>query len=551
MAIARPYQDESIDKATARLLRHRSAMLVLPTGAGKTVIAAFFILRILGENPDATFLFVQHTEELLEQNMLTIARITGAHCTIVMEGSNDWTGRIVFASIPTISRAKRIADLRSFSHMLVDECHHSAAPSWERIIDRARSKNPKLRLLGLSATPDRGDGKPLPRTLGPIVHRIYIQELIDLGHLVPPRAYSVRMGDAVERIGSLRGVDTGEGDQTAVAKILDTPEYNRAVVAQWKARAGGVPTVAFCSTVDHAKHVAEAFMEQGIEARAIDYNDKKARRAAIADFKAGKVKVLTNCLLLTEGFDYQPTGCVMILRAMLHVSTFVQALGRALRVVDAERHPGVVKTDAVCLDFSGAANRHHELDTKTNLPLEEVELEDLERRTDLTPVAEAGVDAGDQEIEDYVPILEEIDLAASQFRWTNIHGDGRTLLVSGLSGFSAICPAGQHWVAIGKEKSGKLHVLHMGTKTNAFAAASDYIRTIEKDDRVVGNRLWLNRPVSDSQKRTLMRLGYHADDVAIMNTYEASCHITYIKERPVVRREVSTYLTIARLFNGG
>lgn len=546
MSIARSYQNDAVGKAVARLTRHRAATLVLPTGSGKTVIAAFFIKRIAEADPNSTFIVLQHTEELLGQNMETIARITGLHCSIVMADKNDWTGRIVFVSVPTLSRASRIIDLRSFSHMIVDECHHSAAPSWLRIIDEARARNRKLRVLGLSATPDRGDGLPLPSALGSIVYRVYIQELIDLGHLIAPRAYSVKMGDAVDQIEHLRAGDTGSGDQTEVAKILDTPAYNKAVVQQWKARAAGRQTVAFCSTVDHAKHVAKAFMDEGIEARAIDYSDKEGRRQAIADFKAGKVKILTNCLLLTEGFDHQPTSCVIILRAMHHVSTFIQALGRALRVVDAELHPGLLKLDAICLDFAGAAMRHRELDTKTSLPLEEIDLDDLK------PEKERGVllpfpQAEEEEEDDFVPTLEEIDLAASQFRWTDIHRDGRTLLVSGMSGFAALCPAGGHWVAFGREKNGELHILHMGTRHTAYAAAGDYIRKIEKNDRVVGNRRWLNDPLTDGQARQLKRMGYHPADIAVMNKYEASSHITYISERATVLREVKRYLEISQM----
>ena len=545
MAIARLYQQQAIEKAVTRHKRHRAATLVLPTGAGKTVVAAFFILQTLLSNPDATFLFLQHTEELLEQNMSTVARITGLSCSVVMADSNDWTGRVVFASVPTLSRAARLNELGSFSNLIADECHHSAAPSWMRIIDRARKLNAKLRILGLSATPDRGDGKPLPKALGPIVHRIYIQELIDLGHLVSPRAYSVRMGDAVDRISHLRNSDIGGGDQSEVAKILDTPQYNQAIVQQWKARAKGRPTVAFCSTVEHAKNVAAAFNAEGIEARAIDYNDKEGRRQAIADYKAGKVKVLTNCLLLTEGFDYQPTGCVIILRAMLHVSTFIQAIGRALRIVDAEKHPGVVKTDAICLDFSGAAMRHSELDTKTVLPIDEVDLHDLAANDDEPAIPIERVE--DEQDEAFVPELDEIDLAISQFRFTDIHADGRTLLVSGLSGYAAMFPAGDHWVAIGKQKNDRLHVLHLGARQSAFAAAGDYIRTIEKDDRAVGNRRWLNDPLTPNQVKALRGMGYAPDDIQIMNKYEASCHIVYMKERAEARREVNSYLQISRM----
>lgn len=288
-------------------------------------------------------------------------------------------------------------------------------------------------------------------------------------------------------------------------------------------------------------------MAAGIEARAIDHTDKNSRRAAIADFKAGKVKILTNCLLLTEGFDYQPTSCVIILRAMLHSSTFIQALGRALRVVDAEKFPGIIKYDAICIDFSGAAARHRELDTKTILPRDEIDLHDLAANDDEPQDTLEPQIPGDIEAEQaFVPVLEPIDLVASQFRWTDIHHDGRTLLVSGLSGYSAICPAEKHWIAFGRTWDGQMKILHYGARSNAFASASDWIRTIEKDDRAVANRRWLNDPVTSKQQRMLSARGYDREDVDLMNKYEASCHITYANERKKVLENVRDYLNLSK-----
>jgi superfamily II DNA or RNA helicase len=510
------------------------------------VVAALYILQRRAEDPSRRFLFLQHTEELLDQNLKTIAAITGLSTSIVMAKQNDWSGDVVFASVPTLGREKRLAELGKFTDLIIDECHHSAAASWERIITKAQKKNPKLRVLGLSATPDRGDGQPLPKALGPIVYRIYIQELIDEGHLVAPRAYSVNLG-ANKRIEGV-GLVGGDVDHAEVAKILDTPEYNAQIVAQWKGRARHRPTVAFCSTAEHAASVAAAFQAAGVVARALDYNTPKdERREIIAAFKRGEIQVLTNCLLLTEGFDYQPTSCVIILRAMIHCSTFIQALGRGMRVVDAEKHPGIIKTDMICLDFAGAAARHSELDTKTYLPLEDVDLtkdpEEEAAQAEELPLEAANDDEPD---EPFVPVLQEIDLAVSQFRWTDIHRNGTTLLVSGLAGFAAVLRAGENWASVGREKGGKLHVLHMGTRHHAYAAACDYIRKIEKDDRAVGNRRWLNDPLSRGQRDALTRMGYQEDDLSLMNKYEGSCHITYMAERSKVKEEVGRHLRLAR-----
>lgn len=535
MTIARPYQSDAVSTVDATHVRRRACIVVLPTGAGKTVVAALHILAVLARVPDATFLFLQHTEELIEQNMRTVAAITGLACTVVKGFEEDWTGRVVFASVPTLARKDRLKRIPSFTNMIVDECHHGAADGWTRVLDKAVSKNAKLRTLGLSATPERGDGKPLPKALGEIVFKVFIQDLIELGHLVPPRAYSVQLGDAAERIGRLSKASTGEGDQSKVAEILDTPAYNKAVVDQWQARAAGRQTIAFCSTIEHARHVAEAFREAGVRAAAIDYSDKEERRRVVAQFKAGEIDVLTNCLLLTEGFDHQPTGCVIVLRAMIHASTFMQAIGRMLRPVDAERFPGIIKHDAVCLDFAGAAERHRELDEKTTLNPNLVRIDDLEdRHAHAAPIPANDVDA-EEEDDSLIPVLHEIDLARSQFRWTDLHGDGRTLLVSGMAGYATVFRAGDEWMGIGQEKDGPIHVLHYGARAHAFAAASDWIRTVENTDMIGRNRRWLDNLPTPKQTAALKRARMDPVRLANMSRYEASCHIVHnaVKRRVV------------------
>lgn len=525
MTIARPYQDTALNVVDDNHARDKDCIVVLPTGAGKTLVGALHILRVRIGNPTATFLFLQHTEELIEQNMATVAAVTGLHCTIVKGPIDDWSGDVVFASVPTLTREARLASMKACTNLIVDECHHSAATGWERVIRRAREVSPSQRALSLSATPDRADGLPLPPELGDIVYRVYVQELIDLGHLVQPRAFSVSLGDTKQRIALLGNKAKGEGDQSEVAKILDTPKYNKAVVEQWLARAKGRPTVAFCSTVEHAKHVAEAFCAAGVRAAAVDYRDQEERRRVIAAYKDGELDVITNCLLLTEGFDYQPTSCVIVLRAMIHVSTFMQALGRALRVVDAERYPGVIKWDAICLDYSGAAERHQQLDESTVLPTAIIDIDDFESHA--VEPREHEADNDDDDDDDFAPELREIDLANAQFRWTDIHGDGRTLLASGLRGYATIFKAGGQWMAVGQEKDKEAHIVHHGAQYHAFAAACDWIRLVETDDRAVGNRRWLDNKPSDGQKKVLRNMGLRDTNIETMTRYEASCQITY------------------------
>ena len=159
---------------------------------------------------------------------------------------------------------------------------------------------------------------------------------------------------------------------TEAAAVLNHEVLNDAVVEHWKARAADRRTIAFCSTIEHAEAVATALRADGVSAETITGEmPARARADLIARFDRGEVQVLTNCMVLTEGFDSQPIGCIVILRPMRHKGTFIQAVGRGLRKVDPERFPGIVKTDCIVLDFAGAAARHGSIEQDIQLEDEE------------------------------------------------------------------------------------------------------------------------------------------------------------------------------------
>src|SRR5690606_9856755 len=132
-----------------------------PTGAGKTAIAGFCIGEELEHRRQDRVLVLQHTDELVDQNRSSIGAITGLSTSVVKAEQDNWDGRIVFGSVQTLARANRRARMAAVSHLVIDECHRAASTSYQAVIDDARSLNPNLKLLGLSATPSRGDGRSL------------------------------------------------------------------------------------------------------------------------------------------------------------------------------------------------------------------------------------------------------------------------------------------------------------------------------------------------------------------------------------------------------
>lgn len=526
----RLYQSSALTDAETALKTIPAAVVILPTGAGKTVIASAFILSVLQGNEDATFLFLQHTDALLSQNSKKVAKMTGLPCSIVQGNMNDFSGTVIFASVMTLAKDKRLTQLPAVTHLIVDECHHAAANSWATIIRHCRKINPDLKAFSMTATEERGDGKPLLSELGPVVHKVFIRELVDLGYLVPMRSLSVNVGDSMAQIAGL-DIENDELEQGKVAAILNTPMFNDAVVRQWLKEANGRQTVAYCTTIEHAQAVAQAFRDYGISAAALDSRDKKARDAAIEAFRAGEIMVLTNCMMLTEGFDHPPTSCIIVLRAMLHVSTFVQALGRALRMVDPEEFPEVIKTDALCLDFSGAATRHAMLDEKTRMTVEDVNLtkdgDEIPEEPEFEDESEFGIGLAANDNFDFIPTMNENTLAIGDLKWIRYCENDEALVASGFNCAAFLIAEGDQWLAFGRKHKGPLLALNTGSARTAFDSACEFLRSNEASNDVRRDRSWMNLDPTDAQETQLKRMQFDNEYIYDLNRYEASCHLSF------------------------
>lgn len=368
--IPRDYQRAAVDAAHDRTAAQGNTMLVLPTGAGKTAIAGFFVGEEVERQRDAKVLVLQHTDELIEQNRAAISRISGLPSSVVKAERDDWGGQLVFGSVQTLARANRREVMPAVSHLIIDECHRAAATSYQSVIDHVRALNPRAKLLGLSATPGRGDGRSLRRTFSNVGYHLRIGTLIAHGLLVPPRTFTIDLGVDDELAGLAS--TAGDYDMRQADKVLNRSVLNEAVVEHWKDKASDRRTIFFCATVAHAEAVADAFIAEGISAAVISGDMASSERSnLIAQFDRGDIQVLANCMVLTEGFDSQPVGCIGILRPMLHKGTFIQAVGRGLRRVDPERYPGIIKTDCIVLDFAGAALRHGSLEQDISLDEDE------------------------------------------------------------------------------------------------------------------------------------------------------------------------------------
>lgn len=343
--ILRPYQekinnawDAFIDKGGQR------GLVVAATGAGKTVIFNTIIRKTLSWDLGATALALAHRKELLVQIRDTAKWINADMPCSIHSGDDKATrgSRIVAASVQTVGLPHSTAlDWLSPNIVVCDEAHHAAADTYQRAFTRFGCYDDYgTTLCGVTATPHRLDNKALVGKVDKaifeeIVFRYDIVAAIKDGFLVDLKGYRAAAKVDLSKV----KVSRGDYQQNQLEDAMNVDPVNQLAYESWVNAGKGHQTIVFCAGVDHAKAVAEVFREKGIKAAAV-WGDMPPRERiqVIDDFRAGRIKVLTNMDILTEGFDAREAGCVILLRPTKSWSLFVQMIGRGLRTL-----PGIVE----------------------------------------------------------------------------------------------------------------------------------------------------------------------------------------------------------------
>lgn len=332
--ILRPYQQAAVDDVIAKI--DRRCCLVAPTGSGKTVMCSA-IVRAL----DVPTLWLAHRRELIKQASGTLRRY-GLHTGMIIAGQReDRFAQVQVASIHTLAR--RIAPRADL--IVIDEAHHAAAETYRAVLD----KYPNAHLLGTSATPFRLDGKPLGDLFGELVVAAYPDELVGDGTLVEPVVFAPDVPD-------MQGVRVRMGEYSAsgMAAVMDRPKLVGNIVEQWLKHAAGRKTVCFAVNVKHSQHVVEQFVAAGVRAEHIDGSTPTLERDAIlARLASGATTVVSNCMVLTEGWDLPTLECAIIARPTASLNLHLQTIGRIMRAVPDD--PG---KRALVLDHAGNHHRH-------------------------------------------------------------------------------------------------------------------------------------------------------------------------------------------------
>ena len=537
--ILRPRQKTFVERSVRALDQHGNTLSVAPTGAGKTIMLSGVIGRMLGGN-HAKAAVLAHRDELTAQNVLKFAKVNPAISTSIVDSrTKSWRGRTTFAMVPTLARLANLDGMPALDLLVIDEAHHVAADSYRRIIDKARARNPDLRVFGVTATPNRGDKKGLRPVFSNVADQISIGELIGEGHLVPPRTFVIDVGAQEALKGVRKTVD--DFDMKAVDAIMNKAPITEAVIRHWREKAGGRQTVVFCSTVDHARNVTNAFLDDGVTAGMVHGDMGEAeRRSVLRSFEKGNTQVIVNVAVLTEGWDHQPTSCVILLRPSSYKSTMIQMVGRGLRTVDPNEFPGVVKTNCIVLDFGTSTLLHGCLEQDVNLDGKtgngEAPTKDCPECSAQVPVAvrecplcghlweTLGAGEGDvTPLTDFV--MSEIDLLKrSSFRWCDLFGDDAALVANGFNAWGGIFFLHGRWHAIGGARGQRSRLLAMGERTVCLAAANDWLNGNETDESAHKTRAWLDQPATAKQLRYLPAGCRH--DFGLTR-YQASALLTF------------------------
>jgi superfamily II DNA or RNA helicase len=332
--ILRPYQQEALDAVVLNANNGISKQLVvLPTGAGKTVI--FSQLPII--KPDTLpMLVLAHRSELLEQARSKILA-SNPNLTVEIEQADRKAGKVdvVVASVATLGRnnTPRIEEYPKdyFKSIVIDEAHHAAAPSYRRIIDYF---SPDF-LLGVTATPQRSDSTRLIDVFDEIVYYKTIQDLIQDGWLAPLIGYRVKTSTDISEV----EIQNGEYSQSQLEEKIDNPERNAYVVAAYRNLAMAKKALVFASGVRHAENLAISFRQASVETAVIvGSTPREEREKILAQFAKGQISVIVNVGVLTEGFDEPSLEAIILAKPTRSTLLYTQIVGRGTRLFEGKEH---------------------------------------------------------------------------------------------------------------------------------------------------------------------------------------------------------------------
>lgn len=516
----RAYQSEALTAVRdAYKAGKRRVIVSLPTGTGKTVVFAHFP-RVL--NMKKRLLVLAHREELLLQARDKFRSIDPElQAEIEQAGTHAGAdAKVVIASVPTLARSGvRLSRLQpdEFSIVVVDEAHHAVAPSYRRIFDHFGLFEPHVSryLIGFTATPRRGDKQGLGEVFEEVCYARDMREMIADRYLCPITGWRVDTDLSLDHV----KVRHGDFIESQLARVVNMPLRNSLLVKAYLDFAPGGRAIVFCVDVAHAKDVHRAFADAGIRAAPVwGELSRDQRRCTLAAFSAGEIDVVTNCNVLTEGFDEPRVDCVIMARPTRSKLLYAQMVGRGTRL-----HPGKKNLTVIDVADNSRTHRLPGLHSLFNLPLDmnlnggnALQIErDIERLNRTQPWIDIS----------RIRTPEDLKFAAERIEFFNfeppaeIRAYTQNTWHAVPAGYRLVLPEGE-WISIEPnlldtwdiristiQGSATLLLSRATSLVSAVASADRFVAVHRPDARRLVERWasWRNEFPSDKQKQVLAR----------------------------------------------
>ncbi len=377
---SRPYQRDALDAILRELKTHRATLAVMATGLGKTIVMSKLAQRVFPKR----VLIIVHRRELAEQAQDKLHKSVGIRSEIemgddaVIVGQHYLDGglpQVVVASVQTLSSSSRGKcrmhkfNPMDFGYVFCDEAHHTPSAQWRSVISYFTSGNPDIRVLGVTATPDRSDKKALGLVFGSVACEYDIEWAVNEGWLVPIRQQIVTVTDI-----DLSGVKTTAGDLNLgdLSAVMESEKALHGVVGPTLELSEGRKTLVFTASVEQARRTAEIFnrYKPGSADWVCGDTPRDVRAQIVDRYRQNGFQFMVNCGVFTEGFDDWGVEVISVARPTKSRALYVQMVGRGLRaqegVVDlydsaADRKMAIdesAKPHALVLDFEGNSGRH-------------------------------------------------------------------------------------------------------------------------------------------------------------------------------------------------
>lgn len=516
----RSYQQEALD---AMLKAERSGikrqLVVLPTGAGKTVLFAHLPIA---RNDSLPMLVLAHRTELLQQAKNKIESMN-PELSVGIEKAENKAGKVdvVVASVQTLGRgnSNRIEGFEQdyFKTIIIDEAHHAAATSYQKILNYFKSDY----TLGVTATPQRSDSVRLVDTFDEIVYYKSIEDLINDGWLCPLIGYRVKTQTDISNV----EITNGDYKQEQLAEAIDNPARNTCIVNAFLDLAHSKKTVVFAANIAHARNLAASFASQTrAQVRVVlGETPDEEREQILKDFKSGKVQVIINVGVLTEGFDEPSIEAIILARPTRSTLLYTQIVGRGTRLNEG-------KPNCMIIDIADATKGKKPVSLPTLLGLPpDFDLQgqsftevakEFEKLKDFCP----GMATQVLNPEDIKNSYKEINLFMppppnpaiveySKFVWAEIAENTFQLNLSSIDSMQIYYDALGRWIAQIKMRSADKYTYtpigHASTLRTVFARTDEWIRknrpmTLTLID---SDALWRKDSPTDKQIKLLKRIG--------------------------------------------